>query len=124
MNETLVRLGGVFCIGFVIFHLAFWRLFDWRRDLASLSFLNRAVMQVLNLCLTFAFVIFAVVSLLHTEDLLGTDLGRTLLALIAAFWIFRAVLQPVFFKLRRPLSVAFFLVFVIGGLLYAWPLLT
>lgn len=123
MSELLIRIGGLFCIGFVVFHLLFWRLFDWRRDLRSLSYLNRAVMQILNLCLTFAFGVFAWISLLHTAALIGSELGRALLASITLFWLFRAALQVVFFGLRRPLSVAFFVVFLIGGALYGWPLI-
>lgn len=122
MSETLIRIGGAYCLALVVFHLLFWRLFDWRRDLRSLTYVNRAVMQILNLCLTFTFVIFGVVSLWHTEEMIGTGLGRTLLALIALFWLLRAVEQVVFFGLRRWLSVAFFLAFLAGSALYAWPL--
>jgi len=42
----------------VVFHLLFWRVFNWKDDLRSLSFLNKQTMQVLNLCLTIMFAIF------------------------------------------------------------------
>lgn len=122
MSETtVVLLGGVFCLAFVVFHLLFWRLFDWKRDLESLSFINRQVMQILNLCLTFVFLIFAYVSWFHGAELLGTDLGNALLALIAIFWLLRAVEQAVFFGLKNPVSVAFFVTFLVGTALYAYP---
>ncbi len=119
--ETVVRLGGLFNVAFAVFHVLFWRLFDWKRDLASLTFINRQVMQILNLCLTFAFLMFAYVSFFHTAELLGTGLGRALLLLISVFWFLRAVEQVIFFRLRRTLSVAYFLTFLIGALLYAYP---
>lgn len=119
--DTIVRLGGLFNIGFAIFHIFFWRLFDWKRQLASLSFLNRQVVQILNLCLTFAFLIFAYVSFFHTAELLGTQLGRALLLLISLFWLLRAVEQVVFFGLSRGVSIAFFAAFLIGSVLYAYP---
>jgi len=56
---TLVHLGGWYNLLLVVLHLLFWRIFDWRRDLRSLTFVNRAVMQVLNISLTVAFAIFA-----------------------------------------------------------------
>ena len=118
---TAVTLGGWFCLGLVVFHLLFWRLFDWKRDLASLSSINRQVMQVLNLSLTFAFVIFAYVSWFHVDELLSSDLGHAFLALIALFWLLRAIQQVVFFGLTRPLSVAFFVIFLAGSALYGYP---
>ena len=115
--------GGVLTAAFAVFHLFFWKLFRWKLDLAKLSSVNRAIVQILNLCLTFTFVIFAYLSLAHTAELLATNLGRSLLFLIAVFWYLRAVEQAVFFGLRKPVSVLLFVIFLIGGSLYAMPLL-
>ncbi len=79
----------------------FRRIFDWGENLKSLSFINRAIMQVSNLSLTFAFVIFGYASLFHTGELLETALGHSLLVLISLFWLLRAIEQVVFFKLKR-----------------------
>ncbi len=119
--ETMIEAGGVYSFAFAVFHLLFWWLFNWREDLRSLSFLNRCIMQVLNLSLTFAFVIFAYVPMVHTRELLVTPLGNSLLMLIALFWLARAVEQVVFFKLRHRGSVAFLVVFLAGAGLYGIP---
>lgn len=119
--ETTVILGGAFNLAFAVFHLLFWRVFDWKRDLALLSRINRQVMQILNLCLMFALLIFAYISFFHTAELLRTNLGRALLLLISVFWFLRAAEQAIFFHLRRTLSVALFIAFIVGGLLYAYP---
>jgi hypothetical protein len=68
-------------------------------------------------------VVFAYLSLVHSVELLSTDLGRSLLFLIAVFWYLRAIDQVIFFGLRRRLSIAFFVIFLVGGSLYAVPLL-
>ena len=123
-SDTAVRLiqaGGVYTLAFAAFHLLFWRLFDWKTELRRLSFLNRAVMQVLNLSLTAAFVVFGTVSLAFPEALAAPGLGRTLLALMALFWLARAVEQVVFFKLRHWGSWAFLAVFLAGAGLYGAP---
>ena len=120
--ETLIVIGGLYNAAFAIFHLGFWKIFGWKRDLVSLTPANRAIMQVLNLCLIFSFLIFAYISIFHTAELVATGIGRALLALIALFWLLRAVEQPVFFGLSQPLSVAFLVIFLAGfGLYgYAW----
>ncbi|MBI5084799.1 MAG: hypothetical protein HZB13_09415 [Acidobacteria bacterium] len=120
--DSLIRAGAVFNAAFFVFHIAFWRLFDWKRQLPLLTPINRAVMQVLNLCLMCAFLVFAWVSWFHTGEMLATPLGHALLAWIAIFWAIRAAEQLVFFQ-RTGSSWVFFTIFVIGTLLYAWPLM-
>lgn len=119
--ELLIKAGGIYNIVLVIFHLLFWRIFNWKEDLRSLSFLNRAIMQVLNLSLTFAFVIFSYISLVHTKELISTSLGQSLLGFIALFWLARSVEQVVFFKLKNWCSIAFLVFFLVGTVLYAVP---
>lgn len=123
MNESLITVGGIYCIAFAVFHLLFWRIFDWNKDLRSLSFLNRAIMQVLNLCLTIIFIILAYISLAHTKELLTTPLGKTLLISISLLWFARATMQTIFFKLKHWGSIAFLLLFLLGGALYGIPAL-
>ncbi len=121
--KSVILIGGIYHVAFAIFHLAFWKLFRWKEDLASLSVVNQAVMQILNLCLTFVFLIFAYLSICHTSELLTTRLGKALLFLIAVFWFLRAIEQVVFLGLRTKVSVAFFAVFVIGAMIYFYPLI-
>ena len=121
MNEVLIIAGGIYSLILVIFHALFWRLFNWPGDLRSLSFINRAVIQVLNISLTFVFVIFSYISLIHTQELLVTELGHALLWLIAIFWLARAVQQVIFFKLAHWLSWVFTAFFLLGAVLYGIP---
>lgn len=119
---ALLLTAGVLSLVFAVFHLLFWRLFKWREELARLTPLNRAVMQVLNLCLTFVFILFALVLLRHSSEMVATDLGRTLLGGIAAFWVLRAIEQVYFFGARRAVSLGFTLVFLLMAVLHTLPL--
>ena len=119
----LIVAGGIFCLGFAVFHLFFWRLFHWKEDLASLTAINRAVMQIMNLCLMFIFLAMAYVSFFHTLEMASTSLGRTLLVAFSLLWLLRAVEQVIFFGIRNRLSVAFTLIFLLGSLIYAVPVL-
>jgi len=121
--ETLVITGGFYNIGLVIFHLFFWRLFSWDTDLESLTIVNRAIMQVLNISIIIVFVIFAYISFAYTHELVTTPLGNTLLLLMALFWLARAIQQILFFKLAHWISRAFLFLFITGSLLYGIPAL-
>jgi len=119
--ETLIIAGGFYNIGLVVFHLLFWRIFNWDQDLNQISYLNRATMQVLNISLTFAFIIFSYISFAHTTGLLTSRLGHSLLVLMALFWLARVIQQIIFYKLRHWASWAFVLLFLFGSLLYVIP---
>ncbi len=97
--KRFVQVGGVINFLFVIFHLSFWRLFNWEQSLASLSLEDRAVMQVLNIHTAYALAMFAVVSLVFPGELSTTKLGRIISLSIAGFWILRALNQAVFWGL-------------------------
>ncbi|MBT8136767.1 MAG: hypothetical protein KJO54_07120 [Gammaproteobacteria bacterium] len=114
--------GGIYTAGFAIFHLAFWRLFNWKEQLPKLSPINRAVMQVMNLTLTTVFILFAWISIAYADAMAGTDLGRVVTGGIAVVWALRAAQQLVFFN-KSAASLSFFVLFVFGAALYTLPLL-
>ncbi len=123
MQETLIIIGGIFTVTLIIFHLLFWRLFNWPESLQGTNYVNRATIQVLNISITFIFVIFAYISFAHTQELLTTPLGRTLLFLISSLWLFRTLQQIIFYKFRHPASIGLTLFFLTGAFLYGLPLI-
>ena len=124
MNEALIIAGGVYTVGLIIFHVLFWRIFKWPETLDSLSYVNKATIQVLNISITFTFFIFAYVSFAHTQELLNTQLGNSLLVLISCLWLFRAAQQVVFYKLKHKASIGLTIYFLVGALLYGVPVTT
>jgi len=120
--EWMLRLGGLHCLGFALFHLAFWRLFGWKHELAKLSAANRAIVQILNLRLIYVFVGMAVLSLAFTRELLDTRLGHVVLAFMAVFWLGRTIEQFVFLRINDWRVHLLTALFVLGAVLYAIPL--
>ena len=123
LSEGMILLGGVYNLGFAIFHLMFWRLFRWKRDLSSLTFINRSVTQILNLCLTFVFLLMAYISFFNTSELIQTNLGKALLVGFSLFWFLRMIEQIIFFGIRNLISIALTLVFLFGCVIYLIPLI-
>ena len=118
MKNTLLIVGGFYHLGFAIFHLFFWRLFNWKKDLASLTIINRAVMQILNLCLTFVFIVFAYISLFYSSEMLSTNLGKVITASISLFWLIRFAEQLYFFGLKKLFSIILSIIFFAGFIIY------
>jgi hypothetical protein len=121
MNETLVISGGIYMLALIVFHVLFWRIFRWPESLSPLNKVNKSTMQVLNLSITFIFAIFAYISFVHTEELVNTSLGKTMLILISLLWLIRAVLQVIFYGFRHSASVGLTAFFLLGAMLYGIP---
>ncbi|WP_313253756.1 hypothetical protein [Stenotrophomonas acidaminiphila] len=120
--ELLVRLGGVHSLGFAAFHLAFWKLFDWKRDLARNSTANRAIMQILNLRLVYVFLGMGALALAFGRELPATPLGRALLGFMALFWVGRMLEQFVFLRIHDCRVHLLSALFALGAALHAAPL--
>ena len=121
--ELLLTIGGIYNLGFAIFHLLFWKIFKWKKDLASLTYVNRSIMQILNLRLTYVFLVMAYVSFGFQMDLTITKLGQTLLIAFSLFWFMRMIEQVIFFGVKNRISFTLTVLFFIGGVLYLLPLL-
>ncbi len=119
--KTLILIGGFIWLAFFVFHVFFWKLFDWKQDLEYVTKTNKAIMQVLNLCLMLCFLIFAYVSIFQTEELLTTSLGKSLLIGMILFGIFRAIEQIIFFDLKNNRSKAVLLAALLGTTIYLIP---
>ena len=124
MNDFLLSLliiAGVYNFGFMAFHMLFWRLFKWKIELRRISSVNRSIMQVLNLCLTYLFLFMGIISIFFRHDLLNTALGSTILLFFGFFWLIRTIEQIIFFNLKNRLSIFLTVVFLIGAGIYLIP---
>lgn len=124
MNEKLIIAGGIYNIALILFHALLWRMFNWPETLNSLNSVNKATIQVLNISITFIFFMFSYISFVHTQELISTSLGNSLLALMSGLWLFRAAQQVMFYKLKHKASVALTFFFLIGAVLYGLPVIT
>jgi len=123
MDKALLTACAVTNLAFAAFHVGFWRLFGWRDQLGKLSWVNRAIMQVLNIRLIYVFVLFAALQMVFPEAMLTSPLGLTLQAGIALFWLMRASEQVIFFRLKHGASAAMFAVFLATAALHGAALI-
>jgi len=120
----MVRAAGLACLALAVLHCFFPRLFRWREQLPRVSRANAGVMQVMNIVLTGCLLLFAAVLLVHTDAMITTALGRTLLGALALLWLLRAALQRPYFSAAGPaVTLGFELYFVLTALMLAVPLL-
>ncbi len=123
-NDLLVQLAGVHSFGFAVFHLAFWKLFDWKRELAKVGLPTRAITQILNLRLVYLFLGAGAACFAFTAELHSTPLGRAVLGFMALFWVGRTLEQFVFLRVNHAMVHALTALFVLGAVLFALPIFT
>ncbi|MCA1713774.1 MAG: hypothetical protein LC715_01115 [Gammaproteobacteria bacterium] len=121
-TQTLIVLCGLHSLGFALFHLAFWKLFDWPRSLHAAGVANRAIIQIANLRLVYVFLGVATLCFVFPQQLVGTPLGRALLLGMSGFWIGRAIEQFVFLRIGKTMVHVLTASFVLGAVLFAMPL--
>jgi hypothetical protein len=120
--RTLIQIGGVLWVICFVFHIFFWRLFDWKNDLESVTKVNKGIIQVLNLCLMLVFLIFAFISLVQPDELLSSPLGTSLIAGMALFGFFRVIEQFLFFDVQQFRSTLVLIGALLIGIVYTIPL--
>lgn len=119
---TAIYIGGAIHLLAAVFHLFFWRLFNWPEELAKLSPLNARVVPVLNISLIVGFLGAAYVSVSFAGDLVGTALGRGVSFALALFWLARLIQQFIFFGLRKPFSWFLSFACLLLAVIYSLPL--
>ena len=122
-TDTIILLCGLHSLGFALFHMAFWKLFRWPLSLGDTTLANRAILQIANVQLIWIFLFVAALCFLFPEALATTQLGRALLAGMSVFWLLRLVIQFVFLRVDRAMVHVLSVLFAVGAVLFALPLL-
>lgn len=114
--QTWIFAAAGYNVALAAFHLGFWRIFRWKDELPKLHPVNRGVMQVINIMLAFVFFAMAALQLGWATEMGSTSLGRALTIALTAFWVLRAILQPIFWRtLARSTNLAFATLFLVGA---------
>jgi hypothetical protein len=122
-DRTLLALCAIHSFALAAFHLLFWKLFRWREELPRMSVANRAILQIINLRLIYLFLGVGALCLAFPDELVSTPLGRAMMLGMSVFWVGRSLEQFVFLRHNRPLIHALTGIFLLGALLFAWPVL-
>ena len=120
--KTIIFLCGLYSTAFAIFHILFWRLFNWKKELEKLNFANRGIVQILNTRIIYFFLFVAYIYFVYPDELLTSNLGKTFLTGIFLFWLGRTIEQFVFLKVNNKYVHILTAIFLIGTILFALPL--
>lgn len=74
-------------------HAIFPKYFNWKEELKTLSLVNQELMKVHTFFIALAVFLIGLLCITSTEDLINTNLGKTVSLGIGIFWLFRLLFQ-------------------------------
>ena len=119
---TIIYLCGLYSLAFALFHIGFWRIFNWKKDLQNLHPVNKAIMQIFNVQGIYYFLSIAFICFYCPHELQTTILGKVFLGAASLFWLVRTINQLVFLKGNDFRIHLLTLLFILGTVLFAIPL--
>ncbi|MCL2560697.1 MAG: hypothetical protein FWE10_00020 [Rikenellaceae bacterium] len=118
---TVIYFCGLLSLAFALFHIGFWKTFKWNEELKKLDVINRGVMQILNVQITYHFFFVAFICMAFPVELQSTKLGNAFLLGCSLFWVIRTVQQFIFFKANDYATYILTTAFIIAAVLFALP---
>lgn len=121
--EALIFICGFYNIAFAIFHIFFWKIFQWNKDLKKLGFSNKAIMQILNVQIIYFFFFAAGICFIFPKEVLTTKFGSYFLLGNSLFWLIRTIQQFIFLRANNYKIHILTIIFIIGAVIFALPFL-
>ena len=88
-----LELIGALLVVLALLHAAFARYFDWRREFAVVSLINRQMMYVHTFFVALVVLLMGLLCLTSAAELVGTPLGRRVALGLSVFWLARLLIQ-------------------------------
>ena len=88
-----IQIVGIALILLALLHLIFPRYFNWKKELAGLSVINREMMIVHTFFIALTVLLMGVLCITSANELSETTLGKRLAAGIGLFWFIRWIVQ-------------------------------
>ena len=119
--KLVIYLCGFYSLAFAIFHIGFWKIFKWKKDLKKILSVNSGIMQILNIQIIYYFLFVTFICIAFPVELLSTELGNVFLLGCSLFWLIRTVQQFIFFSTKSYFANILTVIFIIGTILFALP---
>jgi hypothetical protein len=124
----LIRMAGIGMLLLALLHTGFARQFGWKKELATLSLINRQLMWVHTFFIGLVLLLMGLLCLANAADLVSTALGRIVCYGFSFFWAVRLYFQffvyaPLLWKgklFETVMHVLFSMVWLLFTLLFAY----
>lgn len=120
-KRVLLRIGGGISILFMVFHAAFYWLFNWAQALQVLSVSDRGILLTFNLIGILLLGYSVVVTLGFTKQLLENTVGKSILLFFSGFYLVRIFSEVAYFGFEGGKSVLITILCLVPMLCFSLP---
>ncbi|PKL38514.1 MAG: hypothetical protein CVV44_11560 [Spirochaetae bacterium HGW-Spirochaetae-1] len=97
MKQGILYTGCIINGALAVFHMFFWKIFNWQTEFAQLSKDNRGIVQIANILIIFILLYFSVMSFLLARSNAAVRHAGSFFILISGFYLIRLVTGIIFF---------------------------
>lgn len=91
--ELQLKIIGIILLLLAIIHIIFPKYFDWKKELSTLSLINKQVMQVHTFFIALTVFLMGLLCVTSGHDLIHTELGQKIALGLGLFWFCRLIIQ-------------------------------
>lgn len=91
--ELHLKIIGISLMVLACAHIVFPKYFDWKKELNSLSLINRQVMYVHTFFIALIIFLMGLLCFTESQELITTSLGKKIAAGLGIFWTIRLIFQ-------------------------------
>jgi len=91
--ETHLKIIGILLIMLAAIHIIFPKYFNWKKELSSLTMINRQLMYIHSFFIAFVILLIGILCLTSAKELIGTSLGKKISLGLGIFWAARLLIQ-------------------------------
>lgn len=91
--ELQLKIIGILLVTLGLVHAFFPKYFNWKKELSSLSLINKQMMEVHTFFIAFALVLMGILCFINPKDLIETKLGHQISIGFGIFWLVRLLFQ-------------------------------
>jgi|SRR6478752_7216935 len=88
-----LKITGILLIALALIHIIFPKYFNWKKELGSLSLINRQMITVHTFFIALTIFLMGLLCLTSSNELIETNLGKKIAAGLGMFWTIRLFVQ-------------------------------
>ena len=129
LSKVSIIIGSCLTILMIIFHVSFPKIFKWKKDFQRITVTNKRIFFTIHVALFLFFIIIAIITLVHINDLIKCEgINFSLLLLISLFWLWRMIWQIFYFKPEKGSKLLYMhyiliIIFLLLSLSFITPIL-
>jgi len=97
----LLRIAGIVSLLFMLFHLAFYKMFQWDTALNCLSKIDRSIMLTYHYISILITGFMGIIPLFQTKGLLNISLKYSILSMFSLFYMIRIITEFTLFGISK-----------------------